>query len=523
MAAGRNHTITRRAFVRGTLAAAGALPLTGAAAGLVGCGTPPLPPGLPDGLFALGVASGDPLPDGVVLWTRLAPAPVAGGGMPGVAVPVRWQVAEDEAFAAVVRQGTAVAHPRWGHSVHVDVRGLRPGAWYHYRFLVGDQSSPVARTRTAPAADAAGDRLRFLVGTCQSWRDGHWPAWAHAAGEDADLVVHLGDYIYEGGVNGGDNVRPHNSAEVRTLAEYRDRYGLYKGDPALQAAHAACPWVVTWDDHEVENNYAGLLPEAPEEAAAFPARRAAAYQAWWEHMPVRMRPPAGPDLRIHRSLDWGRLARFHVLDTRQYRSDQPCGQADLGPSCDARLDPARTLLGAEQEAWLAGGLGSSAATWDVLANQVVLTSMPLAGTIYNLDQWDGYGGARARLLDRLAAPDVANPVVLTGDIHAAGVGDVVDLDAHGPGAPAVATELVAPSISSRFDPALADAAEQLIAELDHVRWVDVRRRGYIRCDVTPGELVARYQMAESVLTPDAPVTTATTWSVTAGQVGAEQA
>jgi len=522
MADGRKHDVTRRAFVRGSLAVAATLPLAGTAFGLVGCTTPPLPADLPDGLFALGVASGDPLPDGVVLWTRLAPAPLEGGGMPVVDVPVRWQVAEDEAFATIAREGTAVAKPAWGHSVHVDVYGLRPGAWYFYRFLVGEQVSPVARARTAPALGAAGDRLRFLVGTCQNWRDGYWPTWASAAGEDADLVLHLGDYIYESGVNGGDNVRAHNSAEVRTLVEYRNRYGLYKGDPALQAAHAACPWVVTWDDHEVENNYAGLLPEVPDEGPAFPARRAAAYQAWWEHMPVRMRPPTGPDLRIHRSVDWGRLARFHVLDTRQYRSDQPCGQADLGESCDARLDPTRTLLGAEQEAWLAGGLASDA-TWDVLANQVVMTSMPLAGTLYNLDQWDGYTGARARLLDRLAAPDVANPVVLTGDIHAAGVGDVVDLDTHGPGAPAVATELVAPSISSRFDPSLADAAEQLIGELPHVRWVDVRRRGYIRCDVTPGELVARYQMASSVLTPDAPVATTTSWRVTAGQVGAQPA
>jgi alkaline phosphatase D len=505
---------SRRTFLRTALGAAASVPLVGLAA----C-APPLPEGLPDGLFALGVASGDPLPDGVVLWTRLAPVPLAGGGMPAVDVPVRWQVAHDEGFTRLAAEGTAVASPRWAHSVHVDVRGLRPGRWYHYRFLVGDEASPVARTRTTPRA-AAREPVRFLFASCQNWRDGYWPAWAHAPQDDPDLVVHLGDYIYESGAVGGGSVRQHNSAEIRTLDEYRNRYGLYKGDPALQAIHATCPWVVTWDDHEVENNYAGLVPELVEEAAAFPARRAAAYQAWWEHQPVRLPPPTGPDLAIHRSVDWGRLARFHVLDTRQYRDDHPCGGVDLGPSCPDRTAPGRTLLGAAQEAWLGASLASSPAVWDVLANQVVMTSMPLAGALYNLDQWDGYAASRTRLFDQLRAGQVANPVVITGDIHAAGVADVVD---EAPGSTPVATELVGTSISSRFDPALADIAEQLIAALPHVRYANVRQRGYVRCDVTAGELVARFQMAESVLTPDAPVATASTWVVTAGTIGAEAA
>lgn len=507
-------TWSRRSFVRGSLATAALAPLAGTA--LAGCEPPPLPPGLPGGLFALGVASGDPLPDAVVLWTRLAPTPLAGGGMPAVDVPVRWQVAEDERFARITRQGTAVALPAFAHSVHVDVTGLRPGAWYFYRFLVGDEASPVGRTRTTPATDAT-EPLRFLFASCQNWRDGYWPAWAHAPADEPDLVVHLGDYIYESGAVGGDNVRQHNSAEVRTLDEYRNRYGLYKGDPALQAAHAACPWVMTWDDHEVENNYAGLVPELDEEGAAFPARRDAAYTAWWEHTPVRL-PPWEPSLRIYRSLDWGRLTRFHVLDTRQYRDDQPCGTADLGEDCEARHLPERTLLGANQEAWLGRSLLSSDATWDVLANQVVFTSMPLAGTIFNHDQWDGYPAARTRVIDQLAAAGTENPVVITGDIHAAGVADVVD---EGEGAPAVATELVGTSISSRFDPELADAAEALIGELPHVRYANVRQRGYVRCDLDDAAFVARFQMAESVLTPDSQVTTAATWTITAGTIGAE--
>jgi alkaline phosphatase D len=510
-----SRTWSRRSFVRGSLASAALVPLAGTV--LAACEPPPLPPNLPTGLFTLGVASGDPLPDSVVLWTRLAPAPLAGGGMPAVDVPVRWQVAKDEAFHHVLQEGTATASRLLGHSVHVDVRGLRPNNWYHYRFLVGGEASPVGRTRTAPPAGAT-TPLRFLFASCQNWQSGYWPAWAHAPADDPDLVVHLGDYIYEGGAS-ASGVRQHNSPEIRTLDDYRNRYGLYKGDPALQAAHAACPWVVTWDDHEVENNYAALTPENPAEAAAFAARRAVAYQAWWEHHPVRLPPADGSSLRIYRSVDWGRLARFHVLDTRQYRDDQACSTAsDLGQDCPDRTLPGRTLLGPSQEAWLGGSLMTSDATWDVLANQVVFTSMPLAGTIFNFDQWDGYAASRTRVLNQFAAAGTANPIVITGDIHAAGVADIVD---EGAGAPAVGTEFVGTSISSTFDPALADVAEQLIRELPHVQYANVRQRGYVRCDLDDVQFVARFQMAENVLSPTAPVTTAVTWTVTAGTVGAE--
>ncbi|HEX8805097.1 MAG TPA: alkaline phosphatase D family protein, partial [Acidimicrobiales bacterium] len=300
---------------------------------------------------------------------------------------------------------------------------------------------------------------------------------------------------------------------------YRNRYGLYKGDPALQGAHAACPWVLTWDDHEVENNYAGLLPENPAESAAFPGRRAAAYQAWWEHQPVRLPPPTGPDLRIYRAVGWGRMARFHVLDSRQYRDDQPCTGGDLGPDCPDRTAPGRTILGAEQEAWIGAGLARSRATWDLLANQVVMTSMPLAGTLFNRDQWDGYAAARTRLFDQIRAGGVDNAVVLTGDIHAAGVADLVD---EGPDAAPVGTELVGTSISSSFDPALADIAEQLIRALPQVHYANVRQRGYVLCDVDEGSLVARFRMASTVAVPDAPVATASTWVVTAGTAGGAQ-
>jgi alkaline phosphatase D len=511
---------SRRTFLTGALAAGATLPL-------VGWGEPscrPQPPGppadLPDGLFALGVASGDPLANAVVLWTRLAPVPLAGGGMPLLDVPVRWELSTDERFRRHVRRGTAVAEARWAHSVHVDARHLEPATWYHYRFIVGNQVSPVGRTRTAPAAGHRRDPLRFLIASCQNWQQGLWPLWAHAPADDPDVVVHLGDYIYEGGVSAGA-VRPHNSGEVRTLAAYRDRYGLYKGDPALQGIHAACPWIVTWDDHEVENNYADLVTQDPAEVPDFAARRAAAYQAWWEHQPVRLPPPTGPDLRVHRSLDWGRLARFHILDTRQHRDRQACS-GSLGPTCADHTDPARTLLGAEQEAWLGTGLARSRATWDVIASQVVMTSMPFAGTLFNPDQWDGYAPARTRLLDQLAAGGVENTVVVSGDIHASGVADLVDENPDGtPSTLPRGTELAGGSISSTFPPELADVAEQLILELPHVRFADTHQRSYMLCDVTRTELTTRLQVVESTLVPTSPVTTAGTWTTLAGTPGVQ--
>jgi alkaline phosphatase D len=517
---------TRRQFLAGALAAGATLPLAGW--GPPACAPaqpPPLPPSLPDGLFALGVASGDPLPHAVVLWTRLAPAPTQGGGMPAVDVPVRWEVAEDEGFRRGVKRGTAVAEARFAHSVHVDADRLAPGHWYFYRFMVGDQVSPVGRTRTAPARGHKADRLRFLFASCQNWQSGFWPLWAHAPADDPDVVLHLGDYIYEGGAGTGPSiVRPHNGPEIITLDDYRNRYGLYKGDPALQGIHAACPWIVTWDDHEVENNYAGLVPQFPNEAPQFPARRAAGYQAWWEHMPVRMAPPTGPDLKIYRSLDWGRLARFHVLDGRQYRSDQPCadGAADTGPTCPDRVAATQTMLGSDQEAWIGAGLAESRATWDVLANQTVMTSLPFAGVFYNRDQWDGYAAARTRLFDQFRAGGVENAVVLTGDIHAAGAGSLVDENPDGTSSTvAVGTELVGSSISSRFDDALADVAEQLIRALPHIAFADVRRRGYMICDVTETELVTRFQVVDSTATPNEPVYTAATFTTLAGTPGVQ--
>ncbi len=477
---------------------------------------PPVPP-LAKDPFTLGVASGDPTADGFVLWTRLAPEPFAGGGMPPVDVPVRWTVARDESMRHVVGDGHFVTGPEVAHAVHVVVEGLQPDRPYWYRFAVGGWETPVARTRTFPRRGHDAKRLRFGFGSCQSFRDGYYAAWRDvAADEDLDLVVFLGDYIYESGLQGA--VRSHLVPEVITLEQYRNQYALYRSDADLRAAHAGAPWLVTWDDHEVENNYQGVSPEAGSttpDPAQFLARRAAAYRAWWEHMPTRLPPPAGPDLRIHRSVDFGRLARFAVLDTRQYRSDQPCSPADVGVLCPGALDPAHTLLGTEQQVWLERTLRGSGARWNVLAQQIVFSRLaftPPPDAIFNLDQWDGYPLARRAVLDVLASARVRNPVVITGDIHASGVADV-KADFEDPASKVVGTEFVGNSISSGANSTLGAVLPLALANNPHVRWADLSRRGWVRCEVTPSAWRADFRYVDDVRVPGSPVTTATSWVI----------
>ena len=296
--------------------------------------------------FTLGVASGEPTPDGVVLWTRLAPDPLHGGGMPAHRYPVQWQVATDERFRRIVAAGTEHALPELGHSVHAEVSGLRPASWYFYRFRFRGELSPVGRTKTAPAPGAATARTAFALTSCQQFTDGYYTAHRHMSEEDLDLVIQVGDYIYEGTGN-PTQLRPHEgTTEPITLENYRNRHAQYKTDADLQACHAAFPWVVVLDDHEIDNNWADEVPQDPpaQPHDAFLARRAAAFQAYYEHMPLRRSSiPSGIDIQLYRRLTFGDLLDIHVLDTRQYRSDQD--QA-------LRLDPTRTILGDEQEQWL---------------------------------------------------------------------------------------------------------------------------------------------------------------------------
>ena len=483
-------------------------------------------PRLADDPFTLGVACGDPTPTGAVLWTRLAPRPLEPeGGMDGQRTVVRWQVADDERFARVVREGRATAAPELSYSVHADVDGLASDHWYWYRFLVGDAASSVGRLRTTPAAGAQVP-LRFAFASCQHWEQGLFTAYEHMAREEVDLVAHLGDYIYEyaAAVEGAANrPRRHVGLEIRTVDDYRRRYAQYKGDPLLQAAHGRCPWIVTWDDHEVDNNYAGLAGENEMESdEQMRVRRAAAYQAWWEHMPVRVpRARSWAELNITRALDWGALARFSVLDTRQYRSRQACGGGADPVPCGDWASPTRTLLGEAQERWLFDGLARTRPRWQVLANQVMVAPLDTdagARTVTSMDQWGGYPAARERLVRAIAERAPNRAVVLTGDIHANYVNEVRGADSQA----FVAAEFVGTSISSGGDGAERWTRDEVLAANPQLRWHNARR-GYVTCRVTPDAWEADYRTVPFVTRPDAPIETASRWRLAHGRAGIERA
>ncbi|WP_407691123.1 alkaline phosphatase D family protein [Rubrobacter marinus] len=473
--------------------------------------------------FKLGVASGDPAPDGVVLWTRLAPDPLNGGGMPDKKVPVQWQVASDEGFGSVVREGTEFARPELAHSVHVEVEGLDPGREYYYRFKAGPELSPVGRTKTTPAAGATVAGMSFAFASCQQYEHGYFTAYRRMSEEDLDLVVHLGDYIYEYGPNEyiapGGNVRNHVGPEITTLPDYRRRHAQYRTDEDLQAAHAAFPWVVTWDDHEVENNYADEIPERNQSVAAFIRRRAAAYQAYYEHMPLRRASvPTGPDMLLYRRIAYGNLAEFNVMDTRQYRDDQANNDGTKPPNAQSE-DPNRTLTGAEQERWLFDGISASRARWNILAQQVFFAQRDFDfgdGKRFSMDSWDGYGGSQNRVTDFLASQDPQkNPVVLTGDVHASWANEILT-NFDDPGSRPVGVEFVGTSITSGGDGSdlRADTA-QTLEENPHIKFFN-NYRGYVRCSLTPEEWRADYRVLPYVKQPGAPVTTRASFVVESG-------
>lgn len=479
-------------------------------------------PRFPSTPFSLGVASGDPAPDGVVLWTRLAPDPLNGGGMPPERVEVGWRIAEDDRMRNVVRRGKAVASPQTAHSVHVEVSGLRPDRPYWYQFDAGNEQSTLGRTRTLPLSTAAADRLRFAFVSCQNFEMGYFTALHHLAAEDLAVAFHLGDYIYENTGRAGQ-IRRHTGGEPRTLDEYRRRYALYKTDADLQEAHAAFPWVVTWDDHEVDNDYAGAASEERVSVEAFLRRRAAAYQAYYEHMPLgRGARPRGAAARLYRGFQYGRLASFFVLDTRQYRSDQPCGD---GPLCAGALDPATTMLGAAQERWLFDGIRRSPARWTVIPQQIMMARVDRAqgpDLRYAMDQWSGYEVARSRLFHALSAARTKNAVVLTGDVHSNWVNDLT-LDFDNPKAPIIATEFVGTSISSGGDGLdLPDNIKPVLAENSFVKFYN-GQRGYVACEVTPKQTRADYKVVDFVTRLGAPVRTRASFVVEDGKPGAVRA
>ena len=459
----------------------------------------------------------------MVLWTRLAPKPLEGGGMAPDALEVKWEVAADEGFKRIAQSGGTVASPGNAHAVHVEVDGLAPGREYFYRFLCGGEASPVGRTRTAPEAGRGDDRLRFAFASCQQYEQGYFTAHRHMAAENADLVIFLGDYIYESSW-GRDHVRKHGSAEPATLEEYRNRYALYKSDRDLQESHAAAPWIVTWDDHEVDNDYADDRSE--ELDPSFLKRRAAAYKAFLEHMPLRRSALLeGGGVRLYDRHPWGSLATIHLLDDRQYRSHQACpkpgrgGGNVVGADCADRLDPARTMLGAAQERWLDEGLGQSKALWNVIAQQTLFA--PAArkgdkGLLYWTDGWDGYPAARERLLKSIVERRPSNPVVIGGDVHVCYAADL-HAQPDRPDSPVVATEFCGTSITSQ---APGERMIQGILENNpHIRYCNFFDRGYSVVDLRRDRLDKRLRVVETVKRPGAAVSTAAAVSMPEGRPG----
>ncbi len=467
--------------------------------------------------FTLGIASGDPDATSVVLWTRLAPEPYTGGGMPANDLDVLWEVSATDDFAEIAVSGTETAVAAHAHSVHA-VAQLDQGDWF-YRFRVGSYTSAVGVTRPAPPSDAPLAKARFAAASCQNYADGYYAAHRDIAEQLPDFTIWLGDYIYEGGGLPFDPdvvARVHIGDEPKTLDDYRNRYGQYKSDPQLQASHATCPWFVIWDDHEVENNYAGISPQDPADATGFQERRFAAYQAWWEHQPVRLDPPGAADqeYRIYRDTQWGDLIELALLDGRQYRSDQACGDAtlNLDPPCAEAFDPARTMLGAEQEQWLLDTLSASSAAWNVVGNQVVLADATFNGAVLNYDQWDGYPVARARLLQAFEDNDIQNLVVITGDIHLAAVAQLRAGD-RATGV-SVGAEFVTTSISS--DGLIDDSLGDVLRSFPDLVDAELAHRGYSLHTVTPERWTTEYRSVSDVNNPDSEVTSFGTYTVEAG-------
>jgi alkaline phosphatase D len=469
--------------------------------------------------FSLGIASGHPRPQTVVLWTRLT-----GGGLPA-RVDVGWEVAEDEGFQRIVASGVEAAEAAWAHSVHAEPVGLRPGRWYWYRFHALGQRSPAGRTRTAPAPDAAAT-LQFAIASCQRWDHGHYAAWRHMADEQLDLVMFLGDYIYEYPFVPG-RVRAHEGGYCTTLADYRARYAQYKSDPALQAIHAAVPWLLVWDDHEVENDYAGLQGE--QIAQDFPARRAAAYQAYWEHQPFpKAWRPRGPDMRIYERWDWGTLARIHALDDRQYRDPQVCPRSGRNGSntvsahaCAELLDPRRTLLGERQERWLSEGWDLQR-RWNLVAQQTLMARFswkdPKVDPTYWTDGWDGYAPARNRLLGTVRDRRVPNVVVLGGDVHSNYVADL-KADYDDPASPVVGAEFCGTSITSQsMAQPRVDAARGFNP---HIRYARSDERGYVRFSLGADRLEAKLRVVNDALDLNSGIRTAAQFAVEAGRPGVQ--
>lgn len=452
--------------------------------------------------FTLGVASGDPLPDSVVLWTRLAPSPLNGdglGGMPSSNFDVTWEVSSDQGFTNIVASGVFIAVPAEAHSVHVIAGGLQPGAWYFYRFRVQNHASPVGRTRTAPALTTQPLSMLFAMASCQHWEEGWYHAYQFLTNDNPDLVLFLGDYIYEWTSSQSSKVRSYTvTDEVDTLAQYRQRYAQHRTDRYLRLAHQAAPWVVVFDDHEVKNNWAGndTLSSPESQSPPIPdTRKFAAFKAWWENMPTRVPAPTSASIAMYRRFQWGTLVRFHMLDTRQFRDDQA-----FAGECAVMRSTSRTITGVAQEQWLLNGLSTQPAIWDFLGQQVFFAQRDpdgdpsTCGEVFP-DPWDGYAASRQRITKGWMDRGVRNPVVLTGDVHRHWANNL-HLNYY-TGGSIVGTEFVTSSISSYG----GASGTPDTSKMPHLRFI-ANQRGYVRCRVTPSQLTGEWIGVSSVLNPD---------------------
>jgi alkaline phosphatase D len=516
----------RRTVLQGAVALAANAGLIGRAAGQAKWTSDP---------FQLGVASGCPRPDGFVLWTRLAPDPLSAdpatpGGMTGGDVPVTYEVATDPAMRNIARHGRARAEAAFAHSVHEQVSGLSPGRDYWYRFTSGGAQSRIGHVRTAPAIGAATERMRFGFVSCSNYEFGYFSAYRHLAAEDPALIIFLGDYIYEH-IDPRAHTRRHSdNAEAKTLQGYRNRYAQYRLDPDLQTLHAAAAALATWDDHEVQNDYADQWSQTFDPPEIFLARRATAYQAFYEHMPVQphLSRPNGPAMRVYDRFAFGDLVAFHLIDGRQYRSREACyappdkGRAHAvnGAICPELLQPGRSMLGRMQEAWLFDGLSRSRARWNILAQDVLMTRLRERQGDGSFDvwsdDWNGYPASRTRVLQHIRDSRVANPVVIGGDIHSFWANEL-KLDFDDARAPVIATELVGTSITS--PPGPEEMFRAYVRDNPNVKFFDGRHRGYVCADILPARMESRFQIVSDVTDPKATRSTLATAVIEDGRAG----
>jgi alkaline phosphatase D len=524
--------LDRRSFLRLATSSMGAPFIVGRAAGearLWPSGTP----------FTLGVAAGCPRPSGFVLWTRLAPDPLSSdpnlpGGLTGPAIEVAYEIASDPAFGHVIAQARAVAEPEFAYSVHVDVDGLEPGRPYWYRFISGEAQSRIGRASTAPAPGSNLQRLRFGFVSCSNYELGYFSAYRHLADEDPDLVLYLGDYIYEYIEKRVPTVRLHSDGvEAKTLSTYRNRYAQYHTDPDLQRLRATTPALITWDDHEVQNDYADQWSQTFDDPTQFLLRRAAAYQAFYEHMPLspRVSKPVGPSMRIYDRFDFGELARISMIDGRQYRSREACyspprkGGAHLetSASCPELLDSHRSMIGDAQEGWLFEGLGHSPTRWNIIGQDVLMARVrETEGELRDgfwTDHWDGYPADRARLLRFIHESKVDNAVVLGGDIHSFWTNDL-KLDFDDPASATVATEFVGTSVTSHGPN--YNQMSRYLPDNPHIRYFESRKRGYVSVELTPQTMLTHFRALSDVTDPNATVSLLKTFVVEDGRAGAHE-